>query len=325
MQEIGESFSVQQIISGNSNWRGRAQQISMLNSKISELREKLESSSFDSYDEVSRIPLKRLESMRRLEVESLTKELEECKIHLDDVKQKVIALKIRNKNLSDDVNNYKLKTLDLLEKSERDEEFIKCLNEQIAMLKYECNHKTGEMKKEVDRAENFKKDAEVENEKLQCQLKNQEEILNAKESEILNFKQAIEELEQSVREMSGDFLFSCRQMNKEEYVKLLQNLEDEKKNLLSYMQDLNARLDKESVKVSEQQDTILKQRSKISQLESKMREIESEREASKVKNRRTLRINEYSRSVSNSSIASARPMTKSKEKLTTEIDKYKFK
>ena len=312
-------------MSGNSNWRGRAQQISMLNSKISELREKLENSSFDSYDEVSRIPLKRLESMRRLEVESLQKELEECKIHLDDVKQKVIALKTRNKNLSDDVNNYKLKTLDLLEKSERDEEFIKCLNEQIAMLKYECIHKTGEMKTEVDRAENFKKDAEVENEKLQCQLKNQEEILNAKESEVFNLKQAIEELEQSVREMSGDFLFSCRQMNKEEYVKLLQNLEDEKKNLLNYMQDLNGRLDKESVRVSEQQDTISKQRSKISQLESKLREIEIEKEASKVKNRRSLRINEYSRSVSNSSIASTRPITKSKEKFTTEIDKYKFK
>lgn len=324
-QEIGENASVQQLLSGNSNWRGRAQEIAMLKSKITDLKDKLECSSFDSYDESLRSPLKKLESMRRLEVDTLTKELEDCKFQLEEVKQKVIALKARNRNLSDEVNNYKLKTLDLLEKSGRDEEFIKCLNEQNSMLKFEFNHKTEEMKKEVERAKNAKRVAEVENEKIQCQLNVQEQTLSEKENEIANLKLAVEELEQSVREMSGDFLFSCRQMNKEEYIKLLKNLEDEKHNLLSYVQQLNDRLDKESVKVSEQQDIIHKQRSNISQLESKMRVFENEKEAAKAKNRRTLRISEYSRSHSNSSIASIRPTTQSKEKFTAEIDKFKFK
>jgi chromosome segregation ATPase len=324
-QEIGENVNVSQLLSGNSNWRGRAQEIGLLKNKIADLKEKFETSSFDSYDEASRMPLKRLESMRRLEVESLSKELEECKSQLEEVKTKFIALKTRNKNLSDDSNNYKLKTLDLLEKSSRDEEFIKCLNEQIAMLKYECNHKTEEMKKEVERAENAKAIAEVEIEQLHCQLNNLQESLSEKDNEIGSLKHAIEELEHSVREMSGDFLFSCRQMNKDEYIKLLKNLEEEKNNLLNYMQQLNERLDKESMKVSEQQDTIHKQKSKILRFEAKIKEFENEKTALKAKHRRTMRINEYSQSHSSSSIASVRPATHSKEKFIAEIDKQKFK
>lgn len=320
-QEIGENVNISQLLSGSSNWRGRSQQIAMLNSKITDLKEKFETTSYDSFDEGSRLPLKRLESMRRMEVDSLSKELEECKSQLDDVKQKSVALKTRNKNLSDDANNYKLKTLQLMEKSSRDEEFINCLNEQISMLKFEYNHKLEEMKKEVVHIEKLKQDSDHETRKLECQLQNQEELMNEKDNEIGNLKIAIEQLENNLREMSGDFLFSCRQMGKDEYMTLLKNLEEEKSNLLGFMRQLNERLDKESVKVSEQHDTINKQRLKISRLEVKLREMESEKEAVKAKNRRSLRISEYSRSSSHASVAES----PSNERFTSEIDKYKFK
>lgn len=324
-QEIGENITVAQLLSGSSNWRGRAQQITMLNSKINELKEKIDATSYDSYDEGSRLTLKRLESIRRMEVESLNKELDECKSQLDDLKQKVVAFKTRNKNLSDDVSNYKFKTLDLLEKSQRDDEYIKSLNEQILMCKYEFNHKLDDMKKEIERSEMIQQDGEIEVQKLQCQLHNQAESMNEKDNEIVNLKLAIDQLETNLRDMSNDFLFSCRQMSKEQYMTLLKSLEEEKGNLMSLFEQLTERLNKESTKTCEQNDTINKQRQKIARLEADLREVEAEKEASKAKHRRSLRISEYSRTASNSSVVSARPSTRSNDRLIAEIDKYKFK
>lgn len=320
-QEIGDNVNIAQLMSGTSNWRGRAQMIAMLNSKIAELKDKLDTESMDSFEGSSRLPLKRLESMRRLEVETLAKELDECKGQLEELKQKVSAYKTRNKNLSDDSNNYKLKTLDLLEKSGRDEEFINCLNEQISIMKFECTHKIDEAQQEVERAENEKLDAESETQMIRCQMQNLEEVINEKNSEISNLKHSIEKLETNLRDVAGDFLFSCRSMSKDNYMTLVTNLEQEKNNLLTFMQELNERLDKESAKVSEQHDLIAKQRMKISRLDGKLKEMEAEKEAVMTKHRRVMRISEYSRSHSISSLSG----TRSNDKLATEIDKYKFK
>lgn len=322
VQEIGDTVSIAQLMSGKSNWRGRAQQIAMLNHKINELKDKLETANFDSFDE-DRLSLRRLESMRRLEVENLSKELNECKSQLDENKQKVIALKARNKNLSDESNSYKLKTLDLLEKSTRDEEFIKCLNEQISMTKFECNYQIEEMRKEIERAEKSKQASEQEVQTFQCQLQNQNELISEKENEIINMKLAVDQLETNLRDISGDFLFSCRQMSMESYTNLLKNLEDEKNNCIDLLQKITQRLDKESVTVCAQHDEISKQRLKISRLEAKLREVEAEKEAAKVKKRRATRISEYSRCISTGSFVSSHPETN--ERLTTEIDKHKFK
>lgn len=323
-QEIGENFTIAQIMSGHSNWRGRAQQIAMLQSKIAIMKDKLETTSLES-DGGSRLSLKRSESMRRLEAESLTKDLEECKMQIEEFRQKVLALKTRNKNLSDEANNYKLKTLELLEKSEHDEEFIKCLNEQISVVKFECKHKLDEMKLDVKQVEKMRQDAEFEAEKLSCELQNHDASLQEKIAEISNLRSTINQLESNLRDISGDFLFSCRDMSKEKYLTLLKNLENEKRELLSFLKDLNERLSSESIKTSNQHDVISKQRLKIVRLESKLKEMENEKEASKTKNRRVIRINEYSRTLSGSNIhCQHRPITRSNQ-MTVEIDKIKFK
>lgn len=319
-EEIGEPVNVAQLLSGNSNWRGRAQQIKLLQSKITELKGKFETS-FDSGDDISRSPLKRLEIVRRLEVESLSKELDGCKSQLDEVKQKVVALKTRNNNLSDQANDYKLKTLDLLEKSGRDEDLIKCLNEQISMAKYEYNHKIDEIKKENDSWEREKRELELEIQKLHCHIKYQEGLLNEKENETKDLRAENDELETNLRNFSGDFLFSCRQLSKDDFIGMLNNLEEEKRNLLRLMQELNERLNRESVRCSEQHEAIQKLRLKNSRLEANLKEALSENEASKLKNRRSLRISEFSRRQSNDSIASA----SSCSQLTAGIDKHKFK
>lgn len=322
--EVGEPANVAQLMSSNSNWRGRAQQIAILHSKVSDLREKLDNTNFDTF-EMPRLPVKRLESMRKLEVDSLNKELGEAKFNLEDYKQKLVALKTRNKNLGDEANNYKLKTLELLEKSSRDESHIQLLNEQISITKYECNHKLEQIQKQMEQNENLNQEAQVEVQRLKYQLQNQEDTMLEKDHVVSCLKETIESLELNLKDVSGDFLFSCRQMNKDQYLCLLETLEQEKKDILRYVKELNDRLNKESLKVSNQHDVIAKQKLRLVRSEAKLKEYEDEKESTKVRNRRVLRINEYSRTVSGSSINIIRPITRSMDKMNGEIDKLKSK
>ncbi|CAO1349299.1 unnamed protein product [Diamesa serratosioi] len=322
--EVGEPVNVAQLMSSNSNWRGRAQQIAILHSKISDLREKLENTNFDSF-EMPRLPVKRLESMRKLEVDSLNKELDEAKSNLENNKQKLVALKTRNKNLGDEANNYKLKTLELLEKSARDESHIQLLNEQISINKYECNHKMEQSKKQMEQNESLNQEAQVEVQRLKYHLQNQKDTMLEKDHVISCLKETINSLELNLKDVSSDFLFSCRQMNKDQYICLLETLEQEKRDILKYVKELNDRLNSESLKVSNQHDVISKQKLRLVRSEAKLKEYEDEKESTKFRNRRVLRINEYSRTVSGSSINIIRPMTRSIDKINGEIDKLKSK
>lgn len=324
-QEVGNDFNFSQILNSPSNWRGRAQQIQMLQSKIAELRDKLENTETDSFD-VNSLPLRRMESVRKLEIDSLSKELDDCKNELDDLKHKVSALKTRNKNLSDEANSYKLKTLELMEKSKNDDDYIQCLNEKISMVKYECDHKITEMEKEMTKIRQMNDDSKLEVDKLQCDLENASQLLSVKDRDISTLKSLNEDLENNLRNISGDFLFSCRNMSKSDYVNLITTLEQEKNRLLNMIEDMSKRLNKQSLLESDQHDMIAKQRVKIARLDAKVKELENEKEAIKTKHRRGIRINEYSRSVSGMNIVNNnRPVTKSSERLTTEIDRLKFK
>ncbi|CAG9800376.1 unnamed protein product [Chironomus riparius] len=323
--EIGtDSVNFSQILNSTSNWRGRAQQIQMLQSKIAELRDKLENTETDSFDANS-LPLRRMESVRKHEIDSLTKELDDCKNELDDLKYKVSALKIRNKNLSEEANNYKFKTLDLMEKSRNDDDYIKCLNERISMVKYECEHKITEMEKEMTKMREMCDDSKLEVEKLTCDLENASQLLSDKDRDISSLKSLNEDLENNLRNISGDFLFSCRNMSKSDYVNLISTLEQEKNRLLNIIEEQNKQLNKQSLLESDQHDMIAKQRVKIARLDAKLKELENEKEAIKTKHRRGIRINEYSRSLSGMNVNNNRPVTKSSERLTSEIDRLKFK
>jgi chromosome segregation ATPase len=320
-QELGSDANISQILNGTSNWRGRAQQISILQNKISELKEKFDSD-FESF-EAARIPPKRLESARRLEIESLNKELDDCKVELEDVRQRLTALKTRNKNLGDDLNNYKLKTLELMEKSKNDDSYIQCLNEKVSMTKYECNHKIEEMRKQIEQVQRNKEDSDFEVQKLQSQIENMNQIIEQKEKDISDLNSEKEDLENNLKNVTGDFLFSCRDLSKENYVEMMKTLEDEKTQLLSMMRDLNERCNRASLKENEQHDVIMKMKTKIARLESKIKDFENEKETRKDKHRRSIRISEYSRSMSGSTIS--RPASRMQENRVAAIDSLKLR
>jgi flagellar biosynthesis chaperone FliJ len=315
---------VQQILNGtNSNWQGRANKIAILQNKVAELRQKCEQmSDYETFynnniNSPSQTSLKRLESVRRMEVENLTQELDRCKSELHDTKQKLASLKARHKNILEDLNSYKLKTLDLMEKSKNDDEFIKCMNEKINILNYELEHKLGEWKREENK---MKHDFEVSNKKLECDVENLKDLIEEKDNEISNLKNINQEMEQNVRNVSGDFLFSCRNMSISDFSQMMDALKLEKNELLSMVQELSERLNKQVIIENEQHDLATKQKIKIARLEAKIKEYENEKETAKVKNRRSIRINEYC-----GNLRSPTPAIKSCGKFTAEIDRLKFK
>lgn len=303
-QEVGENVKVSQILSDTSSWRGRADQIAKLKRKIVELKEMLNLLPFNSSFQDSE-SLSNLEIIRDVKV-ACSKEVCDYKTELDGVKEKCSNLKERNLILKNNIESQKAKIFSLLEKSSRDEEFIKCLNAQISMTKYEHNYKINELLKDANQAKKKLEEAENEVRRLQCQILNQQDLMAAKDEELESHKIAIDQLENNVRDISGDFLFSCREMSKEEYAKILTDLESEKNNLLNFMQQLNSRLDEESQKVCQQHDTITKQRVQITRLEGKINEMTTKASRSSVSSKRQ----------SNSSLNS--------NSNTTEIDKYKF-
>lgn len=319
-QELGfESMNLQQLLSGNNpSWRGRAQQITMLQNKIVELRDKLE---YTDSSESSHISLRRLGSFRKFEMDALNKKLEEFKAEIEELKQKLIAFKTRNKNLSEESSNYKLKTLELMEKSKNDDDYIQALNEKISLIESESNQKITEMTKEI---EQIKDETTIQIQKLKFQLGNLNETLSEKENEITSLKLTNEQYEKNLREVSGDFLFSCREMSKNDYTNMMKTLEQEKNRLVDMIKELNERLNKQSIIESNQHETVCKQRLRISRLEGKLKEYEKEKEELKAKNRRSSRVNEYSHRLSGNKVY--RPVSvRSREQSIAEIDKLKFK
>lgn len=101
-QEIGEDFDLAQVLSGKSKWRGRAQQIKKLQTRIIDLNEKL-GNSINSVTNVSpRLPSKLSESFRKAEMASAKQELENWKTFC-------VTTKTQNKNLAAKVDKYKFK------------------------------------------------------------------------------------------------------------------------------------------------------------------------------------------------------------------------
>lgn len=123
-QELGVPVvNIQSLTSTTSNWRGRAQQILTLQTKVSELSRKVEGT------ESNEVKLQnRLEFVRRCEVEELQKECNSLKETIDKLEFKLSATKARNKNLNDEATSYKLKTEELLSKCKDLDEYIKALN-----------------------------------------------------------------------------------------------------------------------------------------------------------------------------------------------------
>ncbi len=119
-KEVGDGVSISALLSGVSGWRGRAQQIVVLQNKMAELKQQLDCTQGarkiarrDSDQVSSRIEARQKATLEKMEKDKM-KNLEGSRMELEDVRaeyakvqQQCNALKARNKLVSADVKTLK--------------------------------------------------------------------------------------------------------------------------------------------------------------------------------------------------------------------------
>uniref|UniRef100_A0A8C3XMX0 Coiled-coil domain-containing protein 13 n=1 Tax=Chelydra serpentina TaxID=8475 RepID=A0A8C3XMX0_CHESE len=148
--EVGEDVNIQNLLTISGSWRGRAQQILVLQGKVRELENQLGQSksrvSVNNVDEEmlaltdprklsaqekNLIRIRNLEKDKKEALEKLSGEHNTLQKDHEDVKKKLDASKARNKVLSNEVKALKGQISTLLEKGKHDDELVDALLKQM--------------------------------------------------------------------------------------------------------------------------------------------------------------------------------------------------
>ena len=146
-REVGEGQTVDEILKSESSWKGRAQKIEMLKSKIKQLKfDPCESVSGQTFQSDFSVPKshaeKNLETMganRARELDKIKEELIEARDQLETMTQKYKGASSRKTAIENEMKELKSlmasKVKVLLDKSENDDKLINLLREENKRLK----------------------------------------------------------------------------------------------------------------------------------------------------------------------------------------------
>uniref|UniRef100_A0A1A9VF88 Coiled-coil domain-containing protein 13 n=1 Tax=Glossina austeni TaxID=7395 RepID=A0A1A9VF88_GLOAU len=249
--------------------------------------------------------VRRTELQHRVKVEGLEKEIANLKSQLEEQRGKILALKVRNKTLNDEILRYKMKTNSLEEQTDFNTINVATMNDKLNQQKFLYEKRINELQREVSIVVKQRKEAELKEKDIQHKYEEIKLLMNGNDEYIEELKTVIKKLEADLKAICEGYLFSCRELRKEEFITILDALESEKNYLVQHNKTLNERIDQERHKNENLQDLLSKQKVRIARLEVKLRDMEKELEVHHERRKRTQRISDYSNSLNNFSSATS--------------------
>uniref|UniRef100_A0A8C3M7Q8 Uncharacterized protein n=1 Tax=Geospiza parvula TaxID=87175 RepID=A0A8C3M7Q8_GEOPR len=167
-KEVGEDVNIQSLLTNSGSWRGRAQQIVLLQSKVHELEHKLNHQKMRasllemdegllafpdarklSVQEKNLLKIRSLEKEKKESLEKLSEQHNTLQKNHEELKKKLDALRARNQMLCGEVKMLKGQIGTLLEKGKHDDELIDALlsqQKQMQEILKALSQKKGENK-----------------------------------------------------------------------------------------------------------------------------------------------------------------------------------
>ncbi|XP_014611853.1 PREDICTED: coiled-coil domain-containing protein 13-like, partial [Polistes canadensis] len=297
-REVGDNVTVTGLSSQLGGWRGRAEQIRILQQKIVELQNKLLEydgtlkGSFVSLERKNLANLRNADKERRKQIENSAKELRQAEVALETYKRKLEASKARIKVLENELNVTKANVAVLNEKRSHDDHLIETLNNRLKSIENKYQEREIDIKNNEDKIEreciNVKNDLQA----AQIQIDRLTRKLDEREIEIDKLRNGLmipeDQKPQRViphteeRNVVNNYHRSppntIKNLNEpNEYVTIAIAAEAERERLLELVIVLNRRLDKERNDANSLTESLRNERYKLAKLESKLRKLENER------------------------------------------------
>ncbi|XP_076635480.1 coiled-coil domain-containing protein 13 [Colletes latitarsis] len=276
--EVGENVSINNLLNQSNGWRGRAEQIHLLQQKVTELQSKLwdyegTQKTIASVDRKNLTNLRNLEKERRQQIENSAKQLRQSEIAIEGYKRKLEASKARIKVLEHELNLMKGNLTVLNEKRTHDDHLIETLSNRLKTMEIKHQERETDIKSK-----------EETNERHFTNLKND---LQSAQLQIDRLRRRLEEREIEIDKLRSKYLNSFNHaspphsfrnlLEPNEYVTLALAAEAERERLLELVIVLNRRLDKERSDSDILSNSLRDERSKSAKLELKLRKLETER------------------------------------------------
>ncbi|XP_068622261.1 coiled-coil domain-containing protein 13 [Battus philenor] len=266
-QELGDKFtSIKELQHDLAGWKGRAQQIVLLQARIAELEEKLNGKHKDLIEakknDQSQV-IRDLELKRKKEIDNAMKDLKSLKEENQELKKKFDGAKCRIKNLECDSLTLRQKMQTFVEKSNHDDLLINEQRNQIKSLEFYYQEL---LKENTDKMNKMNNDIEQYN-KL---MRNSEEKIDALQKQAIEKSIKIDELREQLTRYE-----ECSLQNVF-FTPMKTASDNEIKQLSELVNKLNERLELERHKWDELESTHRKLKEKKKRLEKKITILESE-------------------------------------------------
>ncbi|XP_009480428.2 coiled-coil domain-containing protein 13 [Pelecanus crispus] len=211
--EVGEDVNIQNLLTNSGSWRGRAQQILVLQSKVRELENQLGQnktrtslSEIDeellaltdlrklSAQEKNLLKIRSLEKEKKETLEKLTGEHDALQKSHEEVKKKLDASKARNKVLCSEVKTLKGQIATLLEKGKHDDELIDALLSQQKQMQEILKQLSQQDEKNKESQQMLGQHLNSEVQKQNCLIEQLRQMVAEREAKVKELEEEIGQL-----------------------------------------------------------------------------------------------------------------------------------